>query len=104
MPLYRPEGPRPIVDGSNTTVQDLADDYLAFRDPLVRVSDRAKSADETHIEAEYRALLLLADKYATALEEAAKRVRKDFCNSIRRQRDAYKAQRKASRDISNILK
>lgn len=92
------------MDGSNTTVQDLADDYLSFREPLVKVSDRAKSADETHIEAEYRALLLLAEKYASALEAAAKRVRKEFCNSVRQQRDAYKASRKASRDIANILK
>lgn len=100
--LFRPDGPRPVVDGSNTTVQDLTDDFLAIRDALVRISDRCKSADETQIEAEYRAVLLLSSKAADAYEAAAKRLRKDFSNTVRAERDKWKQDRR-DRRITRVL-
>ena len=55
MPLYRPDGPRPIVDKTNTTVMDLTEDFVA-------ISNRARSVDETLSPAEYTALHTLVRK------------------------------------------
>lgn len=101
MPLLRPDGPRPIVDGSNTTIQDYTDDLIALRDIIVRLSDRAKSADETQMEAEYRALLLLNERFRETLERAQKTSR-NFDHSIRVERDKWKRDRR-DRRVVNIM-
>lgn len=62
MPLYRPDGPRPIVDKTNTTVMDLTEH-------LVAISKRAQSVDETLAPAEYVALHTLVRKMYKALQD-----------------------------------
>lgn len=90
MRIWQPDGPRPIVDATNTTVEDLTSDFLAAKDALVRLSKRAQSADASEMESEYRATLKLAEDLAKSYESAIKRIRWDFANTVRKVRDSKK--------------
>lgn len=84
MSLYKPSGPRPFIDGSNTTVQDLTEH-------LVRISNRARQADEVQMPGEYEALLNLC-----LLEQEAM---KDFINTVKAERERTRPRRKSYRDV-----
>lgn len=70
MPLYKPDKPRPIVDQTNLTVEDLTTH-------LVRIANRAKMADEKMAVAEYNALLNLTEDYIRTLRRFQTTIREE---------------------------
>jgi len=73
MSLVRPSGPRPFVDGTNTTMTDVTE-------VLARLMQRCMEADEKMVPAEYDAAIALAEegiKTLKRLQSSAKHWREE---------------------------
>jgi hypothetical protein len=98
MPIYAPNAPRPTIGPANTTVQDITSDFITVKDDLVALSQRASEADETNLEAQYRAALVLSSKMKRSVEKMLSTLN-NLESSIRIERDTYKDKKKKTRSI-----
>jgi hypothetical protein len=74
MSLTRPSGPRPFVDGTNTTMTDVTE-------AMARLMQRCMEADEKMVPAEYDAVVARADeviKVLKRLQTSARHWREEY--------------------------
>jgi len=102
MPIYATKDPRPTIGPSNTTVQDITSDFITVKDDLVALSQRASEADETNLEAQYRAALVLSGKMKRSIEKMLSTLN-NLESSIRMERDSYKDKKKKVRSVLTVL-
>lgn len=102
MPIYAPNTPRPTIGAANTTVQDLLGDFVAVKNALVSLSHRASEADETNLEAQYKATLKLSKDMRKKLE-AMLQTLNNLDSSTRIERDLHKDKKKKIRSLTTVL-